>query len=275
MGNKRNEFDKILKGIKEIKIQGARNVAKKALDAYSLFPTEKSKEMLLSSRPTEPMMWKVLDLERKFSHREILKKLGSHQEKINKNVFNIINNGDVIYTHCHSTTVVDALIYAKEHGKKFEVYNTETRPLFQGRRTFLQLKKADVRVTHFVDSSVEVIMNGRQGFKKPDKFLIGADALQKGGIINKIGSGLFAQIACLKKIPVYILSDSWKFSKKEVKLEKRKSEEVWKLKIKGTKQKVENPAFGFVDKENITKIISELGIKTYDSFLKGLNFKSL
>jgi len=275
MVNKRKEFDKILRGIKEVKIQGARNVAKRALYAYSLFPTEKSKKELLSSRPTEPMMWKVLDLEKKFSHKKILKELESHQEKINKNVFSIINNGDLIYTHCHSTTVVDALIYAEENGKKFEVYNTETRPLFQGRKTFLQLKKADIRVTHFVDSSVEVIMNGRQGFKKPDKFFIGADALQKEGIINKIGSGLFAQIARSKNIPVYVLSDSWKFSKKKVGLEKRKPEEVWKLKIKGTKQKIENPAFGFVDKKDITKIISEIGIRTYNSFLKGLNSKLL
>ena len=41
---KRKRFNKIVRGIKEIKIQGARNIAKKALYAYSLFPTKASKK---------------------------------------------------------------------------------------------------------------------------------------------------------------------------------------------------------------------------------------
>ncbi len=36
-------FDKILKNIKEIKIQGARNIARAALKAYYLIPTKTSK----------------------------------------------------------------------------------------------------------------------------------------------------------------------------------------------------------------------------------------
>ena len=40
---KKKQFKKILKGIKEIKIQGAKNIAKKALYAYTLIPTKRSK----------------------------------------------------------------------------------------------------------------------------------------------------------------------------------------------------------------------------------------
>jgi len=59
----------------------------------------------------------------------------------------LVKNRDVIFTHCHSTNVVNSLIYAKKKGKKFQVYNTETRPLFQGRKTANELKKAGIKVT--------------------------------------------------------------------------------------------------------------------------------
>lgn len=41
--NKKKRFNKIAKDIKEIKIQGARNIAKKALYAYYLIPRNDKK----------------------------------------------------------------------------------------------------------------------------------------------------------------------------------------------------------------------------------------
>ena len=59
--NKQKRFNQISRNIKEIKIQGARNIARKALYAYSLIPTRKSYKKLLSLRPTEPMLVNVLN----------------------------------------------------------------------------------------------------------------------------------------------------------------------------------------------------------------------
>ena len=120
--NNKRKFNKILKNIKEIKIQGARNIARKALYAYFLMPTKLSKKKLLSVRPTEPMIKNVLDLVEKKSYRELLKHFDSAQNKINQYVFELIKKNDVIFTHCHSTNVVNALIYARKKGKIFEVY---------------------------------------------------------------------------------------------------------------------------------------------------------
>ena len=139
----------------------------------------------------------------------------------------LIRNKDVIFTHCHSTNVINALIYAKKKGKKFEVYNTETRPLFQGRRTARELKKAGIKVTMFVDSALGVALSKEQGTKKATKVFLGADALLKKGIINKVGSEVIAKIAKSEKIPVYVIADSWKFTKKKIPLENRKLNEVW------------------------------------------------
>ena len=58
---KKKKFNKISRDIKSIKIQGARNIAKQALFAYSLFPNKNSKKKLISLRPTEPMLINVLN----------------------------------------------------------------------------------------------------------------------------------------------------------------------------------------------------------------------
>jgi translation initiation factor 2B subunit (eIF-2B alpha/beta/delta family) len=271
MSNKK-KFNKIVSDIKKIKIQGARNVAKAALNAYFLLPSEKSKEILLKSRPTEPMMKNVLDLVKNNSEKEILKHFDESRKKINEHIFKLVKNGNVIFTHCHSTSVNDALIYSKKKGKKFEVYNTETRPLYQGRKTAQELGKAGIKVTIFVDSAVGIALLKNQGTKRVDKILIGADALVSKGIINKIGSEVVAKIAFLEKIPVYIVADSWKYTSKKVPLEQRNLNEIWNSAPKNVK--IKNPAFEFVQKKYIKAVVSELGILSYEKFLKKVISKS-
>ena len=72
--NKKKKFSQIVRDIKSVKIQGARNIARAALKAYSLVPTKASKKRLLDSRPTEPMMENVLELaEKTKDYKKILK----------------------------------------------------------------------------------------------------------------------------------------------------------------------------------------------------------
>jgi len=263
-------FAKILQDIKKVKIQGARNVAKAALKAYLLIPSNISKEKLISSRPTEPMLQNVLEKSSKMSQKEIFSHFDETQNKINKNVFSIIKNNDKIFTHCHSTNVVKALIYSKKKGKKFEVYNTETRPLFQGRKTSKELSKAGIKVTQFVDSAFATAIekdNNKDKFYV-NKVFIGADALLKEGIINKVGSKTIAELALFHKIPFYVVADSWKFTNKKLLLEQRKLNEVWDKAPKNVK--IKNPAFEYVPKKYIEGIISEYGILSYDKFVKKL-----
>ena len=262
---KRKRFDEIIDDIKNIKIQGARNIARSAIYAYSLIPANKSKEKLISSRPTEPMLQNVLSLVDTVPYSLINEHFDVAQEKINKNVFSLLKNGDLVFTHCHSTNVVNALIYAKKMGKKFEVYNTETRPLFQGRKTSKELSKQGIHVTEFVDSAMNIVLSGSQGFTKPTAIFLGADALLKTGVINKIGSELIAIIAKSYKIPVYVIADSWKFTSKSIPLEQRKLEEVCDRAPKEIK--IKNPAFEFINKKYISGIITELGFFPYSKFL--------
>ncbi|MCX8159008.1 MAG: translation initiation factor eIF-2B [Candidatus Pacearchaeota archaeon] len=254
------KLKKIYSDIKNIKIQGASNIAKAAIRAYLMKPDKENKKKIISLRPTEPMLVNSIKFLERFGKEHVLNHFEEAQEKINKNVCKIIKEKNIIYTHCHSTNVVKALIYAKKKGKKFEVYNTETRPLYQGRLTSKELAKNGIRVTEWVDAAMD------DAITNADMVLLGADAILEDGIINKIGSEAIAEIAFLKKKPVYIVADSWKFSPKNVKIEERDFKEVWEKAPK--KIKIRNPAFEKVNKKYIKKIISELGILRFNEFVK-------
>lgn len=255
--------NEIIRKIKEIKIQGARNIAKAALYAYSLDSSKATKNKLIRARITEPMLVNTLRYYEKHGKEKTIKHFQEAQEKINLLVLKLIKNNSIIFTHCHSTNVVNALIYAKNKGKKFQVYNTETRPLFQGKKTSIELKRAGIKVTMFVDSAARIAI------KQSDAVFLGADAILKKGVINKIGSAMFAEIAYDNKIPVYIIADSWKYAK-DVEIEQRASKEIWKNAPKNIK--IKNPAFEFIPSRYIKAVVSELGILSLKKFLQKNKF---
>lgn len=275
MGNKK-KFNQIVENIKNIKIQGARNIARSSLYACSIYPGnclihKEAKNRLINARPTEPMLVNTLHNFEKLGYKKTLAHFDSAQKKINNLVLKIVKNDSVIFTHCHSSAVVNSLIYAKKHKKRFEVYTTETRPLFQGRKTASELKKAGIKVTCFVDSAIDIALEKKQNTKKVDLIFLGADAIINDGVINKVGSGMIAELAHIHRIPLYILADSWKYSSHHVKIEERNFREVWKRVPKNIK--VRNPAFEKIERKYISKIVSELGILSYNKFLSKVKKK--
>ena len=257
---KMDKFSKICEDIKSLKIQGATNVAKEAVNAYCLKPTKKSIKILTNLRPTEPMLVNSLNVAKKSSIKNVINHFENAQEFINHYIQKLIKNNLVIFTHCHSNTLAKALISSKKNKKVFSVINTETRPLYQGHITSRQLSKAGIKVTTSVDSAI------LQDIKNSDIVMLGADAVTKKGVINKIGSGLIAKIAHDYKKPLFIVTDSWKYSSKKITIEKRSKNEVWKKSPKGVV--IENYAFELIPKKQIKFIVSELGILTHKEFLK-------
>ncbi len=255
-----DRFEKICNDIKSIKIQGATNVAKAGVQAYCIHPNKNSIKILSKLRPTEPMLFNALNIVIKSSVENVLNHFENAQEFINHYLQKTIKNNQVIFTHCHSNTLVQALIEAHKNKKRFSVINTETRPLYQGHLTSKQISKAGIKVSMSVDSAL------LEDIKKSDIIMIGADAVTKKGVINKIGSGLIAKIASDLKKPLYIVTDSWKFSSKKIPLEKRSWKEIWLRSPK--KVNIENPAFEIIPKNQITYVISELGILTHKEFVK-------
>ena len=278
-------FESIVKDIEDIKIQGAQNVAQAAAKAIGIVAGENrskprqeflhklnhAKLVLLKTRPTEPTMRNVLsylffniesaeDLMGQLSKQ--MAYIEEHFKRSKETIAKIgakkIRTGDVVFTHCHSSTVIEVLKKAKKEGKRFKVYNTETRPLFQGRLTARELARAGIPVVHFVDSGARIAL------KEADIMLIGADAISsEGKVFNKIGSELFAEVAEQYDTSVYVCTDSWKFDPQSIfgyeeEIEKRPAKEVWVGAPRGVQ--IDNRAFEKINPELITGVISELGV---------------
>jgi len=256
-------FKQICKAIKEVKIQGAENIAQAAAKALLLRHNKAAVKKLLSLRPTEPCLRNTIRFVLSFSDikegvETALDHFKDSDKKIQEYGSKKIESGMTIFTHCHSSAVISVLRKAKAQGKRFQVYATETRPLFQGRKTAIELAKAGIPVTLFVDSAARVAL------KKADLFLFGADAITaESKVINKIGTELFAEVAKRYDISAYSCTDSWKFDPRSVfgfkePIEMREAAEIWPNHPK--KVKIANPAFERVSPEVITGIISELGV---------------
>jgi len=265
-------YNEIIKKIKNLEIQGAENIAVKAVEAFAIKLKEtqdkkkltKYSEELKALRATEPGLRNALEycLENYSKNKNVAGYVIDHfkksKEKIAEYGAKKIHNGMKVFTHCHSSTVEAILVKAKKQGKKFTVYNTETRPKFQGRITAEELAAKGIDIVHFVDSA------GRSVMRKCDLFLFGCDAItSEGKVINKIGTEMLAECANESKIPAYSCTNSWKFDPATLfgfdeEIEQRNPKEVWEKPPKGVK--IYNPAFEIVAPDIFTGVITELGI---------------
>ena len=239
-----NQFNKIYQDIKSLKIQGAYSIALKGLEALNY---KNDPKKIISARPTEPTLINAIKFSRTTDLETAKNYLIDSKKRVIENGIDLISRNPTIFTYCHSDTIVSILKEAKKQRKAFKVYNTETRPLYQGRITALALAKAKIKITHVIDSDCD------GAILKSNIVLLGADSIfPNGDVVNKIGSGMIAKLAKLNKTPVYIITNSWKYSPKLLTLEKRSPKEVWNIKNKYIE--IQNPAFDVINRENIKAI---------------------
>lgn len=273
------EYQEIITKIKNLEIQGAENVAKAAVEAFSIKLKEtqdldelkKYYEELKSLRSTEPGLRNALKycLENYKENPDVTDYVINHfiesKKKIAQYGAKKIQDGMIVFTHCHSSTVRVVLEEAHKQGKKFTVYNTETRPRYQGRYTAKKLAEKGIEVVHFVDSA------GRSMLRKADIFLFGCDAItSEGKLINKIGTEMLAEAAADSRISAYSCTNSWKFDPHtlfgfEEEIEERDPNEVWENPPNGVE--IRNPAFEVTTPDVFTGVITELGVYKPESLI--------
>lgn len=181
------------------------------------------------------------------------------EKQIIKNGASLITLNDKILTHCHSSIVESILISQKN--KKISVYNTEARPLMQGRITSKKLVESGIKTTMIVDSAASFFISPHSGDLKMDKVMLGCDAIFiDGSAINKIGSYGISLSCKTNKIPFYVAGSLLKLdSQNTINIEIRNNNEIWKSpSLK--KLNIINIAFDYIPNEYITGIICEFGV---------------
>lgn len=278
---------RVLKDIRELRVQGSSAVRRaivNALKQCTLESRAKNVEAfrnelrrnafaLLRARPTEPEARTAVRIILKAASVEtmalqelkerVLKEIEHYEDSraramrvIAEHGANVIEDGDVVFTHCHSHTVEAILLKAME---KIEyVIATETRPRFQGRITAENLARAGLDVRLVVDSAAYSFM------READRFFTGCDAvLVDGSIVNKVGTALISLAAFRFNVKHFVATSSHCFDPLTYfgvpeKIEERPPEEVWGKRLK--RVLVRNPAFDVTDARYVHAVVSELGV---------------
>lgn len=289
-------IERTIKHIKTLQIQGATAVARAVLEALLDFgrklklspkafrsELEKVGRELAFARPTEPLAQNALrfildGLRIKKNPKESLEQVGltfldmleMAEKRLEKNGLDFLSKiihkykrGEYfeILTHCHSRTVEKILVSAwQKERKKFRVFVTETRPLFQGRITARNLRQIGVDVTMVSDNAAPFLISRASGKElMMDLVLIGCDAiLPDGSCFNKVGSYGITLSANWEKVPVYVAASLLKFSSEWMPIEMRSEKEIWPGAPKGLQ--ILNFAFDAVPREFITGYVTEFGI---------------
>jgi ribose 1,5-bisphosphate isomerase len=267
-----NHVDAAAADIRSLKTQGANAIAKAALRALAADLEEDGgadaralAEVLEAARPNEPMLRNLLEAfcsgDREAAGGPealaefLLARVELEERAIAEAGAGLLRHGMTVFTHCHSSTAVGILLEAHRRGVRFKVFNTETRPRYQGRITATELAAAGVEVVHMVDSAAKVALDGA------DLFLFGADAvLPSGYLINKVGTGIFSVVAHRYDVPTYCATHTLKVvrDRADEEVEQRDPAEVWPDAPEGVL--VLNPAFDKVHLKYVTAFITERGL---------------
>ena len=186
----------------------------------------------------------------------------------------LMPNGGSVLTHCNTGalatsgfgTALGVIRAGWEAGKRFEVFNTETRPWLQGARlTSWEFQKLGIPATLLADSAAGMMM--RQG--RVGCVITGADRIAANGdTANKIGTYSLAVLARENGIPFYIAAPTSTIDLSlpdgdGIEIEERAPEEV--TRFGGVRTAPEgvaavNPAFDVTPHRYISAIVTESGV---------------
>ncbi len=186
----------------------------------------------------------------------------------------LMPDGGSVLTHCNTGalatsafgTALGVIRAGWESGKRFEVYNTETRPWLQGARlTSWEFQKLGIPATLLADSAAGMLM--RRG--KIGCVITGADRIAANGdTANKIGTYALAVLAKENGIPFYVAAPTSTVDPslpdgEGVEIEERPPEEVTRFGGVATAPEgvaAVNPAFDVTPHRYINAIVTEAGI---------------
>ena len=243
-----------------------------------------AREILLSSRPTAVnLRWALERMDSVIDQSPdvvlaMAQRLHREDLEINRAIGDngeaLIPDGSVVLTHCNAGAIATAgwgtalgvIRSCKERGKKVKVYADETRPRLQGGLlTSWELMEDDFDVTVISDGMAAWLM------KKVcvDCVIVGADRIAANGdTANKIGTYGLSLAAKAHGVPFYVAAPLSTFdlslsSGEAIPIEERDGDEVrapYGKRLLPEDVAVWNPAFDVTPGENVTAIITEVGV---------------
>jgi translation initiation factor 2B subunit (eIF-2B alpha/beta/delta family) len=167
----------------------------------------------------------------------------------------LLPDGATVLTHDYSSTVLEAIELAAQKGHHIEVYVTEARPRFLGRKTARTLAEVDrVDVTLIVDSAAGHYLD------ECDRVVLGMDCIVDDTLYNRVGTFPIAASAAELAVPVSVFGASAKLIDEGFAFENdfRSPSEVMREPAEGFA--IENPAYDATPTHLLENVVTDDGI---------------
>ncbi|QLD87738.1 translation initiation factor eIF-2B [Natronomonas salina] len=187
---------------------------------------------------------------------EIVSAVETAKHDAASNGVELLPDGATILTHDYSSTVLEAVELAVQEGRHLEVYVTEARPRFLGRKTARTLASLDrVDATLVVDSAAGHYLD------ECDRVAIGMDCIVDDTLYNRVGTFPIAATAAELDVPVSVFGSSAKIIEEGFAFENdfRSTSEVMREPAEGFR--IENPAYDATPTHLLENVVTNDGIQ--------------
>lgn len=170
----------------------------------------------------------------------------------------LIADDDTLLTHDYSSTVLSTIRLAAERGETFEVYVTEARPRFLGRRMTRKLAEIDaVDTHHIVDSAAGHYLAAC------DRVLVGMDCIVDETLYNRVGTYPIAATAADRGVPFTVVGSEAKLIEGGFAFENefRSTAEVMREPADGFT--IDNPAYDATPTRLVDAVVTDESVREY------------
>ncbi|QLH78593.1 translation initiation factor eIF-2B [Halosimplex rubrum] len=130
----------------------------------------------------------------------VVDRVESAKERAAERAVEYLEDGTTLLTHDYSSTVLEAIERTVDAGAQLEVYCTEARPRYLGRKMVRTLAELDGVEAHLV-------VDGAAGHFLPeiDQVVVGMDCIVEDTLYNRIGTYPLAATASDAGVPVRVV----------------------------------------------------------------------
>lgn len=128
------------------------------------------------------------------------------KERAASRAVEFLADDDVLFTHDFSSTALSAIEKAVDDGATFEVYVSESRPRYLGRKMARKLAANDA-----IDVTLGVDAASGHYLSECDRVVVGMDCIVGDTLYNRIGTYPLATAAAHQDVPVTVVGAHSKF----------------------------------------------------------------
>jgi len=183
---------------------------------------------------------------------QVVDRVESAKQHAAERAVSLLEDTDTVLTHDFSSTVLETFDLAVEQGASFDVYVTEARPRFLGRKFARTLADYDaIDATLIVDSASGQILS------KCDQVLLGMSCIVDGTLYNRVGTYPLAATAAEIGVPVRVVGAGAKIvdSAFAFENEQRSVSEVMREPADGFA--IDNPAYDATPTRLLDRVVTD------------------